>query len=70
MHSYKLTSLERKLLSLYLASRADELNYEMDEKELEHRMMRYGLNPCGEIIGADFHCNLAEIHLNMIRLKT
>ena len=27
---------------------------------------RYGLNPCGEIIGANFHCNLAEIHLNQI----
>ncbi len=27
---------------------------------------RYGLNPCGEILGQDFHCNLAEIHLNQI----
>ena len=27
---------------------------------------RYGLNPCGEIIGSNFHCNLAEIHLNQI----
>lgn len=27
---------------------------------------RYGLNPCGEIIGEDFHCNLAEIHLNQL----
>ncbi|NJL87755.1 MAG: ribonucleoside-triphosphate reductase, adenosylcobalamin-dependent, partial [Leptolyngbyaceae cyanobacterium SM1_1_3] len=26
----------------------------------------YGLNPCGEIIGQNFHCNLAEIHLNQI----
>ena len=34
----------KETASLYLASRADELNYEMDEKELEHRMMRYGLN--------------------------
>ena len=25
-----------------------------------------GLNPCGEIIGRDFHCNLAEVHLNTI----
>ncbi len=38
----------------------------IDEKELEHRLGRYGLNPCGEILGADFHCNLAEIHLNQI----
>jgi ribonucleotide reductase class II len=34
--------------------------------EKEHRLARYGLNPCGEIIGSDFHCNLAEIHLNNI----
>jgi len=34
--------------------------------ELEHRLGRYGLNPCGEILGADFHCNLAEVHLNRI----
>ena len=39
---------------------------EMENPELEHRLGRYGLNPCGEIIGADFHCNLAEIHLNQI----
>ncbi len=38
----------------------------IDEKELEHRLSRYGLNPCGEILGADFHCNLAEVHLNQI----
>ena len=39
---------------------------ECDERELQHRMDRYGLNPCGEIIGRDFHCNLAEVHLNTI----
>ncbi|MCX5944193.1 MAG: ribonucleoside-triphosphate reductase, adenosylcobalamin-dependent [Cyanobacteria bacterium] len=39
---------------------------EIGEAELEHRLNRYGLNPCGEILGADFHCNLAEIHLNRI----
>jgi ribonucleotide reductase class II len=38
----------------------------MSEQELAHRLGRYGLNPCGEIIGADFHCNLAEVHLNQI----
>jgi len=36
------------------------------QRELEHRLARYGLNPCGEIIGSDFHCNLSEIHLNLI----
>jgi len=34
--------------------------------ELEHRLARFGLNPCGEIIGSNFHCNLSEIHLNQI----
>lgn len=27
---------------------------------------RYGLNPCGEILGSNFHCNLAEVHLNRL----
>ncbi len=36
------------------------------EEELDHRMSRYGLNPCGEILGNDFHCNLAEVHLNQL----
>ncbi|MBO8239780.1 ribonucleoside-triphosphate reductase, adenosylcobalamin-dependent [Prochlorococcus marinus XMU1412] len=36
------------------------------DEELDHRMSRYGLNPCGEILGNDFHCNLAEVHLNQI----
>ena len=35
-------------------------------QEMEHRLSRYGLNPCGEIIGSDFHCNLSEVHLNLI----
>jgi len=35
-------------------------------REIEHRLTRYGLNPCGEILGADFHCNLAEVHLNRL----
>ncbi len=39
---------------------------QVSDAELEHRLGRYGLNPCGEILGADFHCNLAEIHLNRI----
>ncbi|MBD1843735.1 ribonucleoside-triphosphate reductase, adenosylcobalamin-dependent [Cyanobacteria bacterium FACHB-63] len=38
----------------------------MPDSELEHRLERYGLNPCGEILGINFHCNLSEIHLNQI----
>ncbi|MEA5465997.1 ribonucleoside-triphosphate reductase, adenosylcobalamin-dependent [Leptothoe sp. PORK10 BA2] len=30
---------------------------------------RYGLNPCGEILGQNFHCNLSEIHLNQLDPK-
>ena len=43
-----------------------ENHAEINSYELEHRLGRYGLNPCGEIIGTDFHCNLAEVHLNQI----
>ena len=49
------------------AGRWLQLNHpQISDAELEHRLNRYGLNPCGEILGADFHCNLAEIHLNQI----
>ena len=50
------------------AGRWLRLNHQqpIPDDELEHRLRRYGLNPCGEILGADFHCNLAEVHLNRI----
>jgi ribonucleotide reductase class II len=48
------------------ASMLVNLRPEMDVAELEHRLGRYGLNPCGEILGADFHCNLSEVHLNQL----
>ncbi len=38
----------------------------MPNEEIEHRLNRYALNPCGEIIFSDGHCNLSEIHLNQI----
>ena len=50
----------------YLEGLASDEHHAMDERELSHRLSRYGLNPCGEIVGSDFHCNLAEIHLNTI----
>ena len=52
----------REEAALWLTTNHPEISAE----ELEHRLGRYGLNPCGEILGADFHCNLAEIHLNRI----
>lgn len=35
-------------------------------QEIEHRVKCYGINPCGEIIGNNFFCNLSEIHLNQL----
>lgn len=61
---------KREFIEAYLAGNAREWlekNYpKMDADEVEHRLQRYGLNPCGEIIGSDFFCNLAEIHLNRL----
>ena len=73
-----LSSRQRKstFIKLYITEQASAADYleglglksgvVMTRDELNHRMGRYGLNPCGEIIGQDFHCNLAEIHLNTI----
>ncbi len=38
----------------------------LDDKEVAHRLSRFGLNPCGEILGTNFHCNLGEVHLNQL----
>ena len=66
---------KKQFIALYLQDKNEAAEYlealhtpsgVMDSKELAHRLSRYGLNPCGEIIGTDFHCNLAEIHLNTI----
>jgi ribonucleotide reductase class II len=37
-----------------------------DERILDHRISRYGLNPCGEILIRDNLCNLAEVNVNTI----
>ncbi|BEV36303.1 ribonucleoside-triphosphate reductase, adenosylcobalamin-dependent [Synechococcus sp. M16CYN] len=65
--------LHREFVEVYCDQGREEAglwlrsNYgSISDAELEHRLSRYGLNPCGEIIGADFHCNLAEVHLNRI----
>lgn len=50
----------------YLEGVAIAKGIEITEEELNHRMIRYALNPCGEIISTNFFCNLAEIHLNTI----
>lgn len=40
--------------------------YGAPEEEIDHRASTYGLNPCGEIQGSNFFCNLSEIHLNQL----
>jgi ribonucleotide reductase class II len=61
---------KQSFLAAYQANEAQawiqEKSPNIDEQELSHRLSRIGLNPCGEILGANFHCNLAEIHLNQI----
>ena len=56
----------RKAAGTFLTRLAQGLGKRLSKRELAHRLDRYGLNPCGEIIGRDFHCNLAEVHLNTI----
>ena len=62
--------LKRDFLAAYVKGEGKEWlkNHqpEVSERELEHRLQRYALNPCGEITGADFHCNLSEVHLNQL----
>ena len=65
--------LRKEFIEIYSEQGKDEaknwinLNFgPFSNEELNHRMTRYGLNPCGEILGNDFHCNLAEVHLNQI----
>ena len=56
----------REAAKHYLEVLCSRYGVPFSDRELNHRMDRYGLNPCGEIIGRDFHCNLAEVHLNNI----
>lgn len=56
----------RDMLCSLIDTERPDMDKEEKDEELAHRLRRYGLNPCGEIIGSDFHCNLAEVHLNTI----
>ncbi|MEG4487496.1 ribonucleoside-triphosphate reductase, adenosylcobalamin-dependent [Microcoleus sp. D2_18a_B4] len=53
-------SLRSEFLKAYDQGKAKEWLQErhpnMTAGELEHRLVRVGLNPCGEIIGSNFHC--------------
>ena len=71
------SSQKKKFLDLYVSSKKKAEDYLVSEikrkwrinptrREIDHRMTRYGLNPCGEIAIRDNLCNLSEIHLNTI----
>ncbi len=61
---------KRQFIQAYTSGQGAEWLQEKDphlsEVELVDRLSRYGLNPCGEIIGSDYHCNLSEVHLNQL----
>jgi ribonucleotide reductase, class II len=54
--------LKREFVATYEESHEAAYNWiknrhsVMPKTEIRHRLQRYGLNPCGEILGADFHC--------------
>ena len=56
--------LKTKFLQAYGEGKAkfwlQENHPNLDEEEMLHRLSRLGLNPCGEILGADFHCVSGE----------
>ena len=62
-------SLQQEFAKAYLADDKETLRdivpYDPGSPEYEHYMGAFGLNPCGEIVGSNFFCNLSEIHLNM-----
>ena len=53
-------ALKADFLKVYEQGTAKEWlqnNYpNLDKNEIEHRLSRFGLNPCGEILGTNFHC--------------
>lgn len=62
------TELKKEFIAFYEQGKAREWLFEKFPHltDIDDRLARYGLNPCGEIIMSNNHCNLAEIHLNQI----
>jgi ribonucleotide reductase class II len=60
------TSGNKTAAQEYLKTLAISAGEPADDRILSHRMERYGLNPCGEILLRDNLCNLSEVHLNTI----
>lgn len=53
----------------YLRAQGELLGRQESEALLGHRIYRYSANPCHEINGNNFQCNLGEVHLNTIDPK-
>lgn len=60
-----LKSKEKGRAFLYNLLR-DRFGERVDSNELEHRTKRFGLNPCAEVLGSDFRCNLGTVHLSQV----
>lgn len=54
---------ELELFKRLLKNKYPEETYEF-WRELFHRLTRYQLNPCGEVLGSEFLCNLSSLHFN------
>ncbi|MGF1576034.1 MAG: ribonucleoside-triphosphate reductase, adenosylcobalamin-dependent [Cyanophyceae cyanobacterium] len=58
---------KQEFLEAYVNGSAKEWLQKSDpnqsEEELEDRISRYGLNPCGEIIGTNYHCVSGNTYL-------
>jgi ribonucleotide reductase class II len=57
---------DKSAAAKYIEVLAREAGEPVNERILYHRMHRYGLNPCAEILLCDNLCNLAEVHLNRV----
>ncbi|MFB6290385.1 MAG: ribonucleoside-triphosphate reductase, adenosylcobalamin-dependent [Candidatus Bipolaricaulia bacterium] len=66
LHQYNHPSQSgSQYLEHLLREQGIEITADVD-REINHRMERYSLNPCSEIIGSNFFCNLGELHANRL----
>jgi len=52
------------IVNAFETNTQSQLFLEDDYKLRLHRMTRFQLNPCAEVIGSDFYCNLSSIQFN------
>jgi ribonucleotide reductase class II len=65
-HFINLYCNNKELAGDYLEQLLLENGQKLDKKERKHRLNRYFFNPCAEIIGNTFLCNLSGVHLNVL----